>query len=1338
MDTSGEQPITYDPGSPATKPAPVWRATWVTGPDAGCTTWLGAGRWLVGRAPQAHVRCDDPVMAPFHLELTLWPHGEVQVVQLAGRTPVQRSGGVLRLGTSGLTIEPHAVGEQAGPGCDRPVQRVVRRRPRVVPLFEPVPVARPIDPDDRPSPLGGGALGSSVIALAGALVVAVVVGHSLMVVFAAVGAMGSLVTWIVSRLATRRRTRRSRAGHEADVARFVDQLRDQRTAALAHHRVCVATLERALAVLAADAPELWERRSSHADAFEVSTGTGPVPFVPVLTDEPWPSGRRTLPLVPLLPADPADPAAFVESMFPEVAVPLALGPRARVFVDGPYASALVRSLVLQLAVQTGPADWQLVVVSDDPARWASLYALPHLRDRNGVARVVDERELLALVRDPDSLDDRHLVVVCDRPDLLAVRTSAVRRLIAGRESIALLALDAHQGAGSRTAAASTPSMCITVVTTTTDGGARQVADVSAATAPVVVRMAGAGVASTDRWCRRFLGLHDPEDLASIDAGLPGVVPLATLLAERRIDVGDPASIAAAWDACAPDAAPVTPIGVARDGVVDVDLVRDGPHGLMAGTTGSGKSELLRSLVLGLCCTVPPDQLTFVLVDYKGGAAFDALVRLPHVVGVVTDLDPALAERMLRSLRAELAAREQLLRAHAAPDLTSLRARLGCAVVPRLVVVVDEFAALATEQADVLHALVDIAQRGRSLGVHLLLATQRPSGVISDDIRANTNLRLALRLHDHADAVDVVGDAAPASFHRATPGRCALRLGPDELVTFQSARAIDAEKTVDAIVMAASRGDHRLFGQPRRPWCDPLPARLDRDSLPPACIGLVDDPDTQSQRPLHVPADGHLLVVGAVGMGVTSTLTAAARAVVDGPNGASTTLVVIDGGDDDRWLSMATHERCAGVVRPDEPERLLRALRRALAGAPAQQNDTQQNDAQQNDAQQNDAQLIVVIDGIGAVRRALEPIARSAELDLLDLLVAAAPADVQLMVGADAPASVSPSMLGRFAHRWVLHLRDRHDAAHFGVSPSSAVADIPGRLAIAGAHLHAQICAGPPPAGARRHAIVERIRTLPIDVHASALRADALTADGRGPDGRGPDGRGPDGRGPDDWRPIIGIAFDTLVEHCLDVADGEHVLVAGPARSGRSTTLVRLADAWLDAVPNGALFAVAPRRSPLSQFADARPIDSVLDDVVGLVSVGRPVLLLVDDAEMVADPGGRLAAMVTARTSCLVLVAAGRPEALRQSYGHWTVAVRRSGLGLLMSGCDDFAGDLLGVTLPRWMPLAPRPGLAHAVTGGTATLVQVAHSDPSVLLARMASPSALVAVQGAACSIVTTR
>src|SRR5581483_449656 len=144
------------------------------------------------------------------------------------------------------------------------------------------------------------------------------------------------------------------------------------------------------------------------------------------------------------------------------------------------------------------------------------------------------------------------------------------------------------------------------------------------------------------------------------------------------------------------ASEVDGIAVAHDGVFDIDLVRDGPHALLAGTTGSGKSELLRTIVARLAATHTPDEMVFVLVDYKGGSAFDECARLPHCVGLVTDLDEHLGERALRSLEAELRHRERVQRAGGAE--------------PRLVVVIDEFATLAAELPDFLHALIGIAQR----------------------------------------------------------------------------------------------------------------------------------------------------------------------------------------------------------------------------------------------------------------------------------------------------------------------------------------------------------------------------------------------------------------------------------------------------------------------------------------------------------------------------------------------------------------------------------------------------------------------------------------------------
>ena len=208
------------------------------------------------------------------------------------------------------------------------------------------------------------------------------------------------------------------------------------------------------------------------------------------------------------------------------------------------------------------------------------------------------------------------------------------------------------------------------------------------------------------------------------------------------------------------------VGVGYDGPFRVDLRRDGPHALVAGTTGSGKSELLQTLVASLAVANRPDELTFVLVDYKGGSAFKDCARLPHTVGMVTDLDAHLVSRALVSLGAELRRREHLLAgargqgprgllgSAAHPARPAGRSRGWCSSS-------TSSPALAAELPDFVHGLVGIAQRGRSLGIHLVLATQRPSGVVSADIRANTNLRIALRVTDETDSRDVI-DAPDAA------------------------------------------------------------------------------------------------------------------------------------------------------------------------------------------------------------------------------------------------------------------------------------------------------------------------------------------------------------------------------------------------------------------------------------------------------------------------------------------------------------------------------------------------------------------------------------------------
>lgn len=338
------------------------------------------------------------------------------------------------------------------------------------------------------------------------------------------------------------------------------------------------------------------------------------------------------------------------------------------------------------------------------------------------------------------------------------------------------------------------------------------------------------------------------------ADLPGHVALADLL-ERSHDA----------EASRPGLR--APLGVAADGVAMLDLVADGPHAVVAGTTGAGKSELLVSWVLAMASGRSPAEVAFVLVDFKGGAAFAPLEGLPHVLGTLSDLDAALARRAIESLRAEVRRREHALAAAGARAIDELPA----GELARLVVIVDEFAALVSESPE-LHALfADLAARGRSLGVHLILCTQRPAGVVRDAVLANVAVRIALRVADRADSLGLVGDDAAARLPPHPRGRAVIVDGAGNRRTVQVALAVRAD--VERIIR------HTPRGATPRPWHDPLPALIAHESLPPAeglAFGLRDLPAEQEQPVATIePRHGHVLVLGAPGSGTTTALDAIA-------------------------------------------------------------------------------------------------------------------------------------------------------------------------------------------------------------------------------------------------------------------------------------------------------------------------------------------------------------------------------------------------------------------------------------------------------------------------------
>jgi S-DNA-T family DNA segregation ATPase FtsK/SpoIIIE len=309
------------------------------------------------------------------------------------------------------------------------------------------------------------------------------------------------------------------------------------------------------------------------------------------------------------------------------------------------------------------------------------------------------------------------------------------------------------------------------------------------------------------------------------------------------------------------------IGLGEGGSASIDLVGDGPHAVVGGMTGSGKSELLVTWLLAMAARFSPRQVNFLLFDFKGGAAFSDVAALPHTVGLVTDLDQSGAARALASLAAELRYRERLLARHGARSSTDLDDESR---PPRLVVVVDEFAALATDFPDLHAAFTDLAARGRSLGLHLILCTQRPAGVVRDAVLANSGLRISLRVNNRADSVAVVSSDAAARLAGTPPGRAVVTRSGGEPQLVQVAIATRAD-----LVVAQQANGYR----PRRPWLDPLPRALALSAVPASddgiAFGLTDLPAEQAQPPAvwNPAVDGALLVLGAAGSGKSTALRA---------------------------------------------------------------------------------------------------------------------------------------------------------------------------------------------------------------------------------------------------------------------------------------------------------------------------------------------------------------------------------------------------------------------------------------------------------------------------------
>jgi DNA segregation ATPase FtsK/SpoIIIE, S-DNA-T family len=723
---------------------------------------------------------------------------------------------------------------------------------------------------------------------------------------------------------------------------------------------------------------LWERRSHDDDVLRLRVGLADQRSRIEFVLEKRASYDADLPEVPGIHDVP------VTLPLPDLGVLGLAGPR-------DASRALARWMVAQAAALHSPRDLSIVVLVADPqagAQWNWVRWLPHCAPRQG-------EDCVALVgADPETAARRVTELTGQAGE--RIRAAGEPGLVPGRAGETghkiLVVLD---GAGTLRRIPGMPQVLSTSRLTgihaiCIDDSDRELPEECAAVVswdprdPGRVRMRGAGldqVALADQvsisWADRLARALAPIRDVSRDDSNAMIPSAARLLQVTGMPDPAPDQIIGLWRQFGRTTA--VPIGVDADGPFTVDLRADGPHALIAGTTGAGKSELLQTLIASLAAANRPDAMTFVLIDYKGGSAFKDCARLPHTVGMVSDLDGHLTERALASLSAELKRREEILLRAGAKDIEDYwdvrQAEPGQQPLPRLVLIIDEFASLVAELPDFVTGLVGIAQRGRSLGVHLILATQRPAGVVSADIRANTNLRIALRVTDAAESLDVIDVPDAARIAKSTPGRCYVRSGASLPVAVQAARiggrrpgsgpgdagpqvttvpwralgrpmpsagpaADDGTMTTDlSVLVDAIAAAARSLGvaEQRSPWLPPLPETVTLGALPrshaeaagelaPIPFGITDVPARQAREPLTVNlADGgHLVVAGAPRSGRSTVLRTIAGSVAACCSPADVHIYGLDCGTGS-LLPLAQLPHCGAVVTRDQTDRVERLL-----------------------------------------------------------------------------------------------------------------------------------------------------------------------------------------------------------------------------------------------------------------------------------------------------------------------------------------------------------------------------------------------------------------------------
>lgn len=454
------------------------------------------------------------------------------------------------------------------------------------------------------------------------------------------------------------------------------------------------------------------------------------------------------------------------------------------------------------------------------------------------------------------------------------------------------------------------------------------------------------------------GLAPLKHIQQLKSSIPDSV---TFLEMYQAETFNDLKVLSRWESHAPYQSLAVPIGLrGKDDLVYLNLHEKahGPHGLIAGTTGSGKSETIQSYILSLAVNFHPHDVAFLLIDYKGGGMANLFKDLPHLLGTITNLDGAQSMRALASINAEIHRRERLFGQYGVNHINQYQKKfkLGEATepLPHLFLISDEFAELKVNQPDFIKELVSIARVGRSLGVHLILATQKPSGVVDDQIWSNSRFKLALKVADRGDSMEMLRTADAAQITQT--GRAYLQVGNNEVYElFQTAwSGADYQPEKDqlgiedhTIYLINELGQYEVLNQDlsgldmaeeikevpteldvivqeinhlhqeegiaavAQPWLPPLKERITLDELdkvvpieawqkrtaPSVLIGVADIPQAQKQEAVAIDLskDGNILLYGSPGTGKTTFLQTAAMNLARKQSPENLTMYLLDFG-----------------------------------------------------------------------------------------------------------------------------------------------------------------------------------------------------------------------------------------------------------------------------------------------------------------------------------------------------------------------------------------------------------------------------------------------------------